>query len=172
MSSRQDIIDTALKYVGIHEYHGNSGWDDLRFAELMADCGWQRGQAWCAYLTELVWKESMPEQFAQLDKLFSAGAVKTWNNFKDSGWPVGKDPQPGDVVIWQYWHEGSPTWKGHAGIVLRVEGNEVETVEGNTNTTGGREGDEVAIKRRMINFDARNGLVMRGFIHPKLEPNV
>lgn len=169
MTTGEKIVQVASQYVGMHEIGQNAGWDDLRFAAHMAECGWQRGQAWCAYFAELVWKEAMPEIWSELDKLFSAGAVATWNRFREAdGWICDKHPQPGDAVIWQHWYDNQPTWKGHAGIVLRVIGpNEIETIEGNTNASGGREGDEVAIKHRMLNFDARTGLVLKGFIHPK-----
>ena len=43
----------------------------------------------------------------------------------------------------------------------------IGTVEGNTNSSGGREGIEVAQKKRKINFEPKErGLVMLGFIHP------
>ncbi len=172
MTIQDEIREIANLYIGQTEKPGNMGWDDMRFQQLMTECGWNTGQAWCAYFTEMVWKlayGNYPEVVAELDKLFSAGAIATYNNFSQAtGWKVDKKPSVGSVVIWQYWHDNKPTWKGHAGIVTGIcGGNEVITVEGNTNAHGGREGIEVAEKRRMLSFDARSGLVMKGFIHPK-----
>lgn len=169
---RERIIEIAKSFVGIKEIPGNMGWEDKRFEELMEDCGWQKGQAWCSYFCELVWKLAFleTEVYPSLDKLFSAGAVKTYNNFKESClFEMSKKPDKGAIVVWQTWKKNLPQWTGHAGIVSEYKnGNEIETIEGNTNKNGKREGMEVAYRRRILTMDARNGLVMRGFIHPIL----
>ena len=41
-------------------------------------------------------------------------------------------------------------------------------MEGNTNTAGGREGIEVGRLRREVNYEKKRGLVLRGFVYPKL----
>src|SRR3972149_10261273 len=150
-----DIVDIAVSFVGMKEISGNLGFRDERFQALMEECGWEKGQAWCSYFCELVWKltykDEQPLVFKMIDKLFSAGAVNTYNNFKESGWfVVDKKPEPGAVVIWQTWKKGRPHWTGHAGIVERIKNEkEIETIEGNTNSEGGREGIEVARKVRL-----------------------
>lgn len=48
-------------------------------------------------------------------------------------------PQAGDIVVFTF---------SHIGIVERVEGNTITTIEGNTNDAGGREGTLVARKQR------------------------
>lgn len=165
------IAEIAKSFLGMQEISGNMGFKDSRFEELMEDTGWQKGQAWCSYFCELVWKiayqETAPDIIPVIDKLFSAGAVKTYNRFKESGrFVVDKKPSKGAVAIWQTWKDNQPQWTGHAGIVIGVpSGNEVLTIEGNTNSKGGREGIEVAEKRRKLSFDAKNGLVLKGFIH-------
>lgn len=170
---RQRIIEVAESFIGMQEIPGNMGFKDERFEELMEDTGWQKGQAWCAYLVELVWKiayNDNPEIIELLDKLFAAGAVKTFHNFKSNGsFVVDKNPKPGAIVIWQTWKNNEPYWTGHAGIVYDMQNsNAFTSIEGNTNSSGGREGIEVAMKTRRINFDARNGLVLKGFIQPIL----
>lgn len=168
----QRIVEIAKSFIGMQEIPGNMGFKDERFQELMIETGWQKGQAWCSYFAELVWKiayqEINPEFIPKLDKLFAAGAVKTFQNFKDACiFPVDKKPEPGAVAIWQTWKDNQPFWTGHAGIVISITGpNEIATVEGNTNSKGGREGIEVAEKRRRLSFDVTNGLCLKGFIHP------
>lgn len=168
-----EIIATiAESYEGITEVKGNMGFKDKEFEALMEDVGWQKGEAWCAYFTELVWKKAYsdsPDVLNKLDKLFKAGAVATYNSFKASKeFTVDKHPKRGDLVIWQTWKNNTPHWTGHAGIVIAVTNdNEFISVEGNTNSSGGRDGIEVALKHRKLTFDAKNGLVLRGFIHPK-----
>lgn len=180
MNINELIVYTARKYIGLQEIKGNLGFKDERFEQLMKEVGWQKGQAWCAYFTELVWKSAYSnytnKQFVinynkLLDKLFSAGAVKTYNNFKNSDmFEVNKTPEPGCVVIWQYYKDSKPHWSGHAGIVIKVysdDSDKFETIEGNTNSQGGREGIEVAKKIRTLDFEPKQrGLVLKGFIHP------
>jgi hypothetical protein len=45
--------------------------------------------------------------------------------------------------------------------------NTFQCIEGNTNANGGREGIEVANRKRKINLGGLNGLVLQGFIVPK-----
>lgn len=166
------IAEIALSYEGMKEIPGNLGFEDKVFEEMLVEVGWERGQAWCAYFAELVWKKAykdFPETVKLLDTLFTAGAVKTYSNFKNSGkYEVDKHPKRGDLVIWQTWKNNTPHWSGHAGIVITVSNdNEFISIEGNTNSSGGREGIEVALKYRKLTFDAKNGLVLKGFIHPK-----
>ncbi len=163
------VVEIALKYIGERETPNNSGFKDSEFEQKMSHVGWQKGQAWCAYFTELVWKEAFPEKFDELDKLFNAGAVATFTNFaKDTDYICDKMPEPGAVVIWQHYKDGKPTWMGHAGIIESFDSVNLYTIEGNTNAQGGREGIEVAKKTRAFDFlPKQNGLVLRGFIKPK-----
>lgn len=162
------VVEIAQKYIGQKETINNSGFKDSDFEDRMEKCGWKPGQAWCAYFAELVWKEAYPDK-QDLDKLFSGGAVATYTNFaKDSDYIVDKIPEPGAVVIWQYYRNSVPQWTGHAGIVISSDGLNIYTVEGNTNAQGGREGIEVAQKFRSLDFvPKQHGLVLKGFIKPK-----
>jgi len=167
------IVKQALKYVGEKELKGNSGFENEVFWMKMEAVGFDPGEAWCALFAELIWREGYGQYNSlydsQLEKLFSQSAVATFNNFKKSTWLTSLEPAPGDVVIWQMHKAGRPHWSGHAGIVTKVLNKEFDTVEGNTNAAGGREGIEVTIKRRVLNFDTKlNGLVLKGFIKPKI----
>jgi len=171
------IIYFARKFLGQKEISGNLGFQDERFEQLMKEVGWQKGQAWCAYFIELIWKHAYfnydKSKVKILDKLFSAGAVKTFNNFMNSElFKIGMKPEPGAIVIWQYYKNNKPHWSGHAGIVIdEPKQHEMSflTIEGNTNSKGGREGIEVAKKIRTLNFEPkRQGLVLKGFIYPEI----
>lgn len=162
------VVEIARKYIGQKETINNSGFKDYDFEDRMEKVGWKQGQAWCCYFTELVWKEAYPEK-QDLDKLFSGGAVATYTNFaKDPDYICDKIPEPGAVVIWQYYKNSVPHWTGHAGIVVSSDGLNIYTIEGNTNSQGGREGIEVSEKIRSLDFvPKQNGLVLKGFIKPK-----
>lgn len=175
MTINELILYNARKFLSQQEIRGNQGFRDEKFQKLMEACGWQKGQAWCAYFFELVWKLAYENYdkptIKVLDKLFSAGAVKTYNNFKASEFIVNQVPSIGAGVIWQNYKDNKPHWTGHAGIVYKIysdDSDKFETVEGNTNSKGGREGIEVAKQIRSLDFEPKlKGLVLKGFIHPK-----
>lgn len=164
------IKDCALKYVGQKEKVNNSGFKDSEFENRMKAVGFNSGQAWCSYFSELVWKEvysiQRPEIIQELDKLFSASATATWKNFDlDPTYMTSNVPVVGSLVVWRH----GTDWKGHIGIVTEITGTGFKSVEGNTNAAGGREGIEVAVKDRKLDYTVKaNQLNLIGFILPKL----
>lgn len=165
------VVDEAKNWIGTTEVSGNKGFLDSRFETIMKQVGWNISQAWCSYFCELCWTlptySSKSKYLQKMWDLFSGGAVATYNNFKKdkSGlFSVDRVPKPGSVMIMQKYKNGEPHWSGHAGIVVEVGDNEIKTVEGNTNASGGREGIEVALKTRSLIFEGDNGLVLKGFI--------
>jgi len=176
----ETIKKYALLFDGVKEIGNNQGWEHvyfkelgMSFQELMETVGWKESHAWCAYFAELVWKLGYAEKDSTilplLNNLFSASAVQTWRNFKRSDFHCSQYPSVGAVAIWRMYNQGNPTRAGHAGIVTFVQGKVFQTVEGNTNAKGSREGDQVAQKTRLVNYDKKdNGLNLLGFIHPTL----
>ncbi len=175
-----NIIKTAESFIGQTEISGNKGWNDKKFQKLMERCGWETGQAWCAYAGELVYKLAAnpdPEKWKDdpfvilLNKLFSAGAVKTLENFiKDQSglFEFTKNPkQAGDLVIYKTYTNGKPSWTGHLAILKQINNLNLKTYEGNTNKSGGREGIEFAEMKRYVDYNIPNKgtkLVLQGFI--------
>lgn len=159
------IVETALKYIGQTEKPGNAGFNDADFEKKMVAVGFQKTHAWCSYAAELVFKEALPNQFKELDTLFSASAVKTYENFKNAGHLVNEIPHAGNLVVWQTQKDGKPQWTGHVGIVVEVVDKDTfYSVEGNTNDGGGREGYIVAKRLRKVLRNVNNGLELLGFI--------
>lgn len=164
MEQLNRVVEIAKGYIGETEKPKNMGFSDAGFEEKMKGVGFGPGQAWCSYFVELCYKEAGVLPFAELDKLHSASATKTLQNFKDAGYPILKDPLPGCLVVWRH---GSG-WSGHIGIVSQlVNGDFFKAIEGNTNDQGGREGYIVAeqVRRLKTNFSER-GLNLLGFIYP------
>jgi hypothetical protein len=154
----------AQKYIGKTEISGNAGFTDPDFEAKMKLVGWQKGEAWCAYFCEMVFKEAFPAKAADFNKLFSASAVQTFSNFTSNGYINKSTPEPGDLVIWRMYKNGKPQWQGHAGIVLSaINSTSFKSIEGNTNDGGGREGYIVAEKVREVK-KVTNGLQVLGFI--------
>lgn len=169
------IIQIAHDFIGEKEKPNNSGFKNPEFETRMAQVGWSQGEAWCASFAKLVWLEAYknePKRIAEIQKLFSKSATQTYRNFDNSDWKTqtteGKPiltPQEGALVVWRMGN----TWTGHIGIVCKViSATEFETIEGNTDAAGGREGIEVAHRRRFVTrtFDPA-GFNLLGFILPK-----
>jgi hypothetical protein len=172
---QKKVVKVAKGYVGMQEIKGNLGWTSKEFEAKMESVGWKSTHAWCAYFTELVWSEVYDSECyaKELDKLFSGSATRTLKNFTNAGWDTGTVPVPGAVAIWCHMKGGKEQWQGHAGIVIKPEDSYMETVEGNTNAAGSREGEVVAEKMRKYNFTATAGLRLKGFVYPPgIKPNV
>jgi hypothetical protein len=169
MALSDKIVQTGLSYVGQQEISGNKGFKNAAFQKKMEECGWSMTQSWCAYFAELVWKEAFGKShplWKTLDRLFSPSATATFANFKGhpTEFATGKTPKVGALVVWQYGNG----WQGHIGVVTElVDKTTFKTVEGNTNSSGGREGIEVAVKTRKLGepFKAK-GLNIVGFVYP------
>lgn len=159
-------VVVALKYLGQSELAGNTFTDDTPLGKLVLAAGQKKGEAWCAYFAEGVFCEAYPEKAAAYRKLFSSGAVKTLNNFKDAGYTVFQKPSEGALVIWQKFDNGKPGWEGHIGIVKEVLDDGVfVSIEGNTTKAGSREGTTVLLKTRSTKQVAK-GLNVIGFVRP------
>lgn len=158
------IVQVAKKYLGKVEKPNNSGWQDAEFERRMKEVGWLMGQAWCAYAVELFFKEAFPEEYKKLERCFDASAVKTFNKFKEAGYPISQTPSVGAIVVWQTQKGGKPHWTGHCSICSEVIDNTTfKSIEGNTSASGSREGYIVAEKLRTIK-KVTNGLQVLGFI--------
>ena len=161
----QKIVDTARKYLGQTEKNNNSGWIDPTFEAKMKAVGWQIGHSWCCYFTELVAVEAFAgdaDKLQAFKHLFQASCTATYANFSGSSkFKVGKVPKVGALMVWRL----GQGWKGHIGIVEEVGDGWIKTIEGNTNDQGGREGIEVARKRRRYAWTNGPGLNLIGFIY-------
>lgn len=159
------VVEIATKYIGQTEKPGNMGFNDDHFEAKMKAVGFVKTHAWCAYFAELCFKEAFPEKFQELDRLFSAGTIQTFRNFKDAAYLIGNVPHAGNLVIWQNMKEGKPLTTGHAGIVAEaIDQDDFWSIEGNTNDAGGREGYIVAKRMRKVIPNVQNGLKILGFI--------
>jgi hypothetical protein len=157
-------VEVAKKYIGEKELVNNSGFVSAEFQKKMIGVGWIKGQAWCCYFAELVWKEAYPDLRGIFDRLFAPSATATYKNFDvDKDFTVSKVPVPGALAVWR---QGTG-WQGHIGVVQEIIGDTFKCIEGNTNSEGGREGIEVAVKNRKVDYKVgANKLNLIGFVIP------
>jgi len=174
---RDAIVKSAMEFEGEEEIRGNLGFQSPEFQEIMETMGWEKRQAWCAYLAEAIWKYGYASYNSsivdKLDTLFSPSAVITYRQFsKHPEFELSQEPEPGDLVVWQRFNNGSAHWTGHIGVVVELmEGKRkvFYSMEGNTNDNGSREGYGVFKRKRSHNkasFDINHGLRLLGFIKP------
>lgn len=163
------IRDVAMSYVGQQEKPGNKGWENPNFELKMLQVGWKPGNAWCSFQAELIWKEAYGKShplWKALDKLFSPSATATYGNFHGSDhFKVGSAPKLGALAVWRLGNG----WQGHIGVVVNPKKAQgvFETVEGNTNKEGGREGMFTLVKQRRIGQAVTpRGLNLIGFVYP------
>jgi hypothetical protein len=175
MTINDSIKCIALNLVGIKEIPGNKGFiGQPGFEKRMHGIGFDDGDAYCCLTCEYAWKEAykdQPEIVNELDELFSDSCIDTLSNFRQSRFKVDHEPEVGAIMIMQKYDKDNDgnciaTWQGHAGIVVDIFKKEIVNVEGNTNNTGGREGDGFYEKKRLLNFNLRSGLIIKAFIHP------
>lgn len=164
---RNRTVRFAKKFIGQEEILNNMGFINEEFEKMMHDYGdFNRGQQWCMSFAKAVWLLTFGKKYReQLDKLMTPSTQTTWANFeKDASgkFKVSQIPRRGDIVIWQQYINGSPQWKGHAGIVQKFDENEFETIEGNTSAQEGI--DRVDEKTHTYNWYVNNGLRLKGFI--------
>jgi len=163
----ETIISIADKYVGVLEKPGNAGFWNADFEKRMRKAGFYASAPWCAFFAKMVWLEAYRKDAGYallLDDVLTGGALDSLARAKRHGLPTGVVPVPGAIAVWK--RGKGPA--GHAGIVVSVDGNAMETIEGNANADGSPEGDRVARKLRTVRREFREkGLNVAGYILPR-----
>jgi len=169
MKRSEFIVEAAEWYDGKTEKPNNSGFNDPAFEKELAAMGWLKGYAWCAYFTKLIYTKAYrnyPAQAEFIRSKFNGGALATFNNVRNGNvFKISDKPVIGAIAVWQHGNGQS----GHVGIVISfdLKANTMVCIEGNTNASGSREGDRVAVKLRTIDRPrSASGLNLKGFILP------
>lgn len=153
---RHTIAAVAREQLGVHETSDNQGpgiekyWPATSYPE-----GYAERQPWCAaFACWCVQEAAKREPLLALPYPPRSAGVQ--------GWLVwAQDPRAGVVVFkphdgLYYPHKGDvvvflPHFS-HIGIVDDFDGRRVQTIEGNTNLDGSREGVEVDVKQRDLDI--------------------
>ena len=132
MQSRNRIVQLARNEIGVRELTGNN--DGKRVAEYLKAVGLKQEAPWCAAFVSWVFQQA---GFALPRTAWSPAMFNSSVNVK----------QPQKAVVFGIYF---PELKrvAHVGLVERIDGDWLTTIEGNTNITGSREGDGVYRKRR------------------------
>jgi hypothetical protein len=149
----QAIVKIATAEIGVEEINGtNKGprVDEYKAATWLDPT---KGWPWCAAFVCWVVREAMTatdtKETATFKRPRTAGAwdLENWSLKQDaSTWtrkPHRNDIEPGDIVVFTFSHVGFAVSKPDANGM-------VDTVEGNTDAAGSREGGGVFRKRRRL----------------------
>lgn len=149
----EQLVTTALAEVGVREVGSSNRGprvDQYQRATWLEEKDWG---AWCAAFVCWTIREAMKVQGVKETKGFkrpqTAGAFdfERWSLAQDSSTqtrkPCGKDIQRGDLVIWSF---------SHISIALGPPDKQgmLQTVDGNTDSAGSRDGGGVYQKIRNI----------------------
>lgn len=149
-----DLIKIAKNEVGYHEGRTGMTWNNRqKYSDQVPGLSWSDGQPWCAtFVSWCAMKAGLAELFP---RTASTDAGAKW--FKERHqWSVY--PAVGAQVFF-----GVNGDMNHTGIVYGYDADWIYTIEGNTNTSGSREGDGVYLKKR-----ARRADYVQGYGYPKV----
>lgn len=117
------------------------------------------GQAWCAMFVSWCFAELAGGK-AGAKKMLCGGLYAScttmYNAFKKAG-RVHSEPQPGDIIVFN--QKAGSTTMSHTGIVTKITGGRVYTIEGNTGSASGvvANGGGVAAKSYPLSYNRIGG---------------
>lgn len=135
-------LQIAITQIGQEEVPRGSNWgttDMPAVINYLKSVGISFPAAWCMAFVYWCCKEAYPTN----PLVKTGGVLAQWNKIQPQFKHV--TPKAGDIFIMDYGHG-----LGHTGFVESVEGENIRTIEGNTNDTGSREGYEVCRRIRQV----------------------
>ncbi|MFN4249061.1 MAG: CHAP domain-containing protein [Flavipsychrobacter sp.] len=151
-------LQFAITQLGITETAKNSS---PQIDKYLKSVGLGPGYAWCQAFVFFCFQEAA-KQLATANPLpKTAGVLACWNkttpNSRITKSEALQDPsllQPGYQFIMDF-----GKGLGHTGIIERIEGDVLHTIEGNSNDAGSREGTEVCRRTRKIGDKPMKGFI-------------
>lgn len=140
MTLQQKAIEIAISQIGQEEKPRGSNWGEP-VKSYLASVGIAFPASWCMSFVYWCFLQAAKAMGIKTPLAKTGGVLNAWQKAPASVKVI--DPQPGDIFIQDHGHG-----LGHTGIVEWVEGDDVHTIEGNTNDTGSREGYEVCRRVR------------------------
>ena len=131
---RSNLIRIAQNEIGVREKTGNN--DGVRVEAYLSSVRLKKGQPWCAAFLSWVYAQE--------------GLLKPRSGWSPDLLPYSRltrSALPGNILGIYF-----PALKriAHVGLIIKLDGDLVTSIEGNTNVNGSREGDGVYTKIRHI----------------------
>lgn len=143
MPTVEEIIKTALNEVGTTEYPPNSNnvkYNTDYYGHEVSGSAYP----WCCVFVWWVFAQFKP---CIIKKTASCQELGNWFN-QEGRWH--SNPQIGDIVFFKF--NTNDRWTNHVGIVKGINGNVIETIEGNTSVNSDDNGGAVMIRQRSSNI--------------------
>ncbi len=99
--------------------------------------------SWCMAFVYWCYQQTFDELSMPNPLIKTGGVLRQWNEIDKKY--KSKTPKVGSIFIMDY-----GKGLGHTGIVERIDGDKLYTIEGNTNDEGSREGYEVCRRERSV----------------------
>ena len=138
MRTRDDVLKIAAWQLGVLE--NPAGSNRQKYGEAYG----MNGQPWCVMFVWWVFRE------AGFNLRKTASCTDLSNAYKAAGQWVDSGYKPGDIVMFDFTGKRSKT--EHCGIVEKVNGNTLTTIEGNTGTASNANGGAVMRRTRDVKF--------------------
>lgn len=141
-AKRAGVVKTYQSQIGVREATGRN--DGVQVESYLRTTNLKKGHAWCAAFVNWCF---INNQVPTNNSAWAPAWFPKSKTVYTQGVPLKYVPQPGDVFGLYY-----PNLKriGHVGFINKWgTGSSIETVEGNTNGYGSREGNGVYVKWRM-----------------------
>lgn len=142
-SLAQEALFVATTQIDIKEEGNNGGPEVKRY---LKSVGLNTGNAWC--MAFVYWSVDLAAKKLGLPNplIKTGGVLDQWNRCTLRLLPSRSSAvKPGDIFIIDF-----GAGKGHTGFIEKITGGLFQTIEGNTNDEGSREGYEVARRERSI----------------------
>jgi hypothetical protein len=152
LSLAQRFLSVARSQLGVSEEPKGSN-KGKQIEKYLKSVGLGGGYSWCMAFAKWCMDQACAEAKIKNPMYVTGGVLSQWNHI-DAKYKASK-PEPGDIFIMDF---GGGL--GHTGIVEKVEGKVLSTIEGNSNDEGSREGFEVCRRHRSADK-------MKGFIRIK-----
>ncbi len=136
-------VEYAKSKIGVEEVPRGSNWGP-EVKMFLASIGIPFPASWCLAFVYWCFQQAAEGSSFANPMMKTGSVMQQWDTI-DPMFKVAADAPvlPGDIFIQDHGHG-----TGHTGIVEKVEGAVLHTIEGNTNDTGSREGYEVCRKIR------------------------
>ncbi|MFI7096424.1 CHAP domain-containing protein [Streptomyces lydicus] len=152
-----EIIAIAEGEIGYHEGRSGGHWNNnQKYSPAVPGLEWSNYQAWCA--TFVSWCAMKAGASDLYPRTASCLTAVSWHRQKGR---FSQYPAVGAQIFF------GPGGGSHTGIVTSYDDTYVYTVEGNTNSDGGAEGDGVYAKKRL-----RRDSYVYGYGYPRFADGI
>jgi hypothetical protein len=146
------VLETAASQLHVRETGQNRGPEVDEYLRAVGLDPTQKSHAWCISFVYWCFRQAANRLDVRNPCVRTPGVMKHWAFAPEparlSAQAALDDPhlvRPGAIFIIDHGHG-----LGHAGLVARVQAGRIQTIEGNTNLAGSREGDGVHQRARSI----------------------